>query len=346
MDKRIILAVAGSGKTTYIVNSLSLEKRSLLITYTDNNYRNLKNKIIKRFGYFPENITLYRYFPFLYGFCYKPFLWMETRGRGINWEKPSFDRRFNSNNKRYYFDSCNRVYHNRMAKYLDNCGVLEQINQRLEKYFDNLFVDEIQDFAGHDFNFIESIARSNLNLLFVGDFFQHTFDTSRDGNVNKNLYEDLQKFIIKLESMGLTVDRKTLQKSYRCSPTVCDFISKGLCIAVGSHRQEKTSIQFIDDQAEADKIFKCNKTIKLFYQKHYTYECFSRNWGDSKGEDQYTDVCVVLNKTTYEKYQKNKLNELKPQTRNKLYVACSRARNNLYIVPEDLIKKCLCELTT
>ena len=41
MDKRVIFAVAGSGKTTYIVNNLFPEKRSLIITYTKNNYNNI-----------------------------------------------------------------------------------------------------------------------------------------------------------------------------------------------------------------------------------------------------------------------------------------------------------------
>lgn len=340
MDKRIILAVAGSGKTTHIVNSLDMDKRSLLITYTENNYKNLKDKIIRKFGYFPENITLYSYFTFLYRFCYRPFLWMETNGKGISWEYPPFNRQFNSRQKRYYFDSHNRIYHNRLAKLLEASGVLSLINQRIEKYFDNLFIDEVQDFAGHDFNLLKNIVKSKLDILFVGDFYQHTFDTSRDGNVNKNLHVDLKSFIKRLTDMGLTIDCETLQKSYRCSPTVCSFISQGLDIDIDSHKDEETAIHFIDEQSDADRIFGCNNTIKLFYREHYKYDCFSKNWGDSKGEDRYTDVCVVLNQTTFQMYKKDKMHELKPQTRNKLYVACSRARNNLYLIPESLIKKC------
>ena len=34
MDKKVIFAVAGSGKTKYIVDELSLDKRSLIVTYT------------------------------------------------------------------------------------------------------------------------------------------------------------------------------------------------------------------------------------------------------------------------------------------------------------------------
>jgi DNA helicase-2/ATP-dependent DNA helicase PcrA len=186
-----------------------------------------------------------------------------------------------------------------------------------------LFIDEIQDFGGHDFNFLKSIAESNLDLLFVGDFYQHTFDTSRDGNVNKNLHSDLNTFINKLQQMGLVVDCGTLCKSYRCSSTVCSFITQDLGIKMESHRNEGTTIHFLETQAEADKILKCNQIIKHFYREHY----------------KYTDVCVVLNKTTFQKYQKSQLRELKPQTRNKLYVACSRARNNVYLVPEVLYKR-------
>ena len=58
MDKRVMFAVAGSGKTTLLVNRLSLEKRALIVTYTDNNYRHLRDSIIKRFGHVPKNINL------------------------------------------------------------------------------------------------------------------------------------------------------------------------------------------------------------------------------------------------------------------------------------------------
>ena len=74
MDKTVMFAVAGAGKTTYIINQLSSTKRSLIVTYTDGNYINLSRKICDKFGgKFPENVTLMTYFKFLYSFCYKPF---------------------------------------------------------------------------------------------------------------------------------------------------------------------------------------------------------------------------------------------------------------------------------
>jgi hypothetical protein len=262
MDKRVILAVAGSGKTTHIVNELTSNTRTLLITYTDNNLKNLRTKILRKFGYFPENISLYSYFTFLYSFCFKPFLWRATRAKGINWNiPPTGTLRLRRDNKKFYFDKHNRLYYNRIAKLLEVEGVLGFVNQRVEKYFDNLFIDEIQDFAGHDFNLLRSIAKSRVNLLFVGDFYQHTFDTSRDGVINKNLYDDLTAYQIKLKQMGLVIDLDTLSKSHRCSPTVCSFVSQGLGIEIDSHRDDETKIYVIDTEADSDRILKCDETI-------------------------------------------------------------------------------------
>ena len=68
MDKRVIFSVAGSGKTTYIVDSLSKNKRSLIVTYTQGNYQNLCQKISKKFGLWPDNVFVMTYFKFLYNF--------------------------------------------------------------------------------------------------------------------------------------------------------------------------------------------------------------------------------------------------------------------------------------
>ena len=69
MDKKIIFAVAGAGKTTSIIDKLSIEENSLIITYTENNYKKLKKKVIDKFGYLPENIKIYTYFNILYFNC-------------------------------------------------------------------------------------------------------------------------------------------------------------------------------------------------------------------------------------------------------------------------------------
>ncbi len=222
MDKRVIFAVAGSGKTTYILNQLTLNSRSLIITYTNNNIKNLRIGIIERFGFFPDNITLLPYFTFLYSFCYKPFLSYKYKTKGINY-KPNPNRYAKQKDLNYYIDNNKRIYSNRISKILENTGELGNINSRLEKYYDNLFVDEIQDFSGNDFNLLKAITKANINILFVGDFYQHSFDTSRDGIVNKSLHDNFEDYKKKFSSMGLSIDTATLSNSYRCSPSVCCY---------------------------------------------------------------------------------------------------------------------------
>lgn len=72
--------------------------------------------------------------------------------------------------------------------------------------------------------------------------------------------------------------------------------------------------------------------MKLFYQESHKYGCYVFNWGASKGMDHFQDVCVVLSDRNWNFYLGGSVEALPAQTRNKLYVACSRARGNLYLV--------------
>ncbi len=84
-----MLAVAGSGKTTYLINKLNLEQRFLIVTYTDNNLANIRQRIINTFGHVPQNITLMSYFQFFIRVCYRPFLKDKVRAKGITWDMPN-----------------------------------------------------------------------------------------------------------------------------------------------------------------------------------------------------------------------------------------------------------------
>ncbi|NNM84941.1 MAG: DNA helicase UvrD [Phycisphaerales bacterium] len=340
MDKKVIFAVAGAGKTTHLVNSLDLKRRFLLVTYTDNNHAILRRKIIEHFGYFPSNVTLYSYFTFLHAFCYKPLFLMQMRTKGINYENPpAWTQKLPRTDNRFYVDNRRRVYYNRIAKLLETNGAIGDVRRRLEKYFDAIYIDEIQDIGGHDFNLLIAICRCNIELRFVGDFYQHTFDTSRDGQTNRRLHDDYTKYKKRLEEAGLEVDATSLARSHRCTEAVCSFIRKHLSIEIYSQSRNSAEVVFLSKQEEADRIYTCRRTVKLFYQENRRYSCYSDNWGNSKGIDDYHDICVVLNGTTYKAYKSDLLNALKPQTRNKLYVACSRARGNLYLLPEQMLKK-------
>lgn len=340
MGHRVIQAVAGSGKTTYIIKSIDPSKSNLVLSYTENNFRNLRNRIVREYDGTPEGTRVYTYFSFLYSFCLRPLCGDAVGLKGINFERPTiFANRKKKTDLRRYLDSYGRIYSSRMASFIFDFEMIDDVMARIRKYFDHLYIDEMQDFAGGDFNLLLAIANGNTDSLLVGDFFQHTFGTSHDGNLNKGLYDDYGAYKQRLEKSGLSIDEETLSHSYRCKPTTCDFVTSNLGISIGSHHSSGGLLELVEDEGWADAIFSQEHIVKLFFNKHDKFPCYSENWGASKGLDNYDSVCVVLNKTTEQHFRNGNLHELAPTTRNKLYVACTRARSELYFVPETYFKK-------
>ena len=328
-----MLAVAGAGKTTYLVRRLNEIERFLIVTYTTNNVANLRRKIIQRFGYFPPNITLLSYYAFLYHICFMPFARMDLKPKGIYWKQPDERTlRIPRVKAPYYITREGRLYHNRISQY---CHIfhLPDIKQRIEKYFDHFYFDETQDLAGHDFDFIHALLPLNIETLLVGDFFQHTFDTSVDGNLNTSLYKDIKKYHQIWNNV--TIDVTTLSKSYRCTKQVCDFVHGSIGIAIESLSSKESQVFIVDKAEDADVILQNDKIMKLVIQENYKYQFKAMNWGASKGLDDFEDVCVVLYPKAYKLFCAHSIAQLPPSSRNKFYVACTRAHRHLYIVSDE-----------
>lgn len=343
MDKRVMFAAAGSGKTTYIVENLTKEKRTLIVTYTNSNYENLYKKITNKFdGVWPDNVVLMTYFSFLFKFCYKPFLADLIQAKGILYE-PNPNRNCPQTSSLYYMTKNKYLYSNRLSLLLQKKHVVDLIKERIKKYFDEFIIDEIQDIAGRDFSFLEDLMTSDINILLVGDFYQHTFDTSRDGNANKKLFDDKNSYEQRFEVKGVCCDSDTLKNSWRCSKNTCDFVRENIGIEIFSNRPDTdvTTIEFVSDMDSIKNLLNNPDIIKLHYQNSSKFGIHHKNWGDTKGEDHYNDVCVLLNKKTMKKFNEGKLKELPQSTKNKLYVAITRARGNVYFVEEDVAKSLL-----
>lgn len=338
MDKRVILAVAGSGKSKTIIDKVQDDSKILIVTYTELNTLQLRQRIIKKLGYIPDGVKVYTYFSFIYSFCFRPLCGYQLKTKGIVFPKSPVSKYIKKETREYFIDSNNRIYSHRIAKLLIEYKVMSEVINRIERYFDLICFDEIQDFSANDFNFLCELTKTQKEILLVGDFYQHTYDTSKDGATRKNLHKNFDGYREELEKAGYQIDEFSLSKSYRCSPTICHFVSDKLNINIESHRVDEVNIKFIDDENEIESIFLDDLIVKLFYQKSNTYIGNTENWGKVKGVDCYNDVCVVLNITTYKAYKNNKLHELKPPTLNKLYVACTRAKGNLYFIEEKMLK--------
>ncbi len=341
MDKKLVMAVAGAGKTTFIIDSISeSKKRAIIITYTDANYENIILKFReKNNGVLPENVTVYTYFKFLYSFCYKPFLADRIKAKGINYD-PNMNRYAKASQLDYYMDSHDLLYSNRISLLLEKTRVIDDVRARIKKYFDIFVIDEVQDISGRDFNFLETLIDTPVEMLFVGDFYQHTYNTSADGKTNVSLFDEFSAYSKRFEKKGMIVDCTTLVNSWRCGEHVCSFVRDNLGIEIHSNIGVTGEINLLEDD-EIKEIWDNPKVIKLHYQKASDFGTQHKNWGETKGEDCYQDVCVLLNKTSMQAYKNHKLNTLAALTRNKLYVAVTRARRNVYFADETRARSLL-----
>lgn len=325
-NKRVLNAVAGSGKTSYIVNHLSIDIRSLIITYTTANQKNLKQKVIDKFGFHPPNINIYGYYEFLLNFIIKPLCPYGVKE--ICFESPNF------RNPNPFTSDKKMIYSNRSAKYiLDN---LPNFKQRMNKYFDEVYIDEMQDLASDDFKWMLSLSELNIPVTLVGDFFQNTFASSRRGNHLKNLYQDYDNYQKMIVESGFEFDTTTLKKSFRCTSTVCNFIKEKIGIDIESDNSDYSELRLITDADDIEQILENDSIKKLFYRISKRYKMNGDNWGNSKGMT-FDSVCVVLNDTTYKNFTNDKLNELAPQTMSKFYVACTRTSGDLWFIKEKSI---------
>src|SRR5688572_12299226 len=75
MANKLIIAGAGSGKTTQLIQeSLRIKDEQILIsTYTEANANEIKNKFIKENGCVPPNITILTWFSLLIKHGVKPY---------------------------------------------------------------------------------------------------------------------------------------------------------------------------------------------------------------------------------------------------------------------------------
>lgn len=329
MDKKLILAVAGSGKTEHILNRINLKKRTLIITYTIANQEEIKKRIIKKYNKIPENVYIFGFWQFVYRFCLIPLTQVEIKGIIYGDSYSHLPFHFKSG---YFLNKY--IMENKVCKYLLDKKV--PYLKRIDQFFDELFIDEIQDFDSYDLMWVFSLSKLTIPVLLVGDYYQKTFSTSVSGNKAKGITKNYQSYISQFKQEGFVLDLETLKKSKRCSKNVCEFLSENVNISIASYNNHSSDVRLVEDSEEINNIMEDDNIYKLFYNGHYKYNVKSSNWGNSKGLTM-PNVCVILNKNVAKEFKNNSLNNLKPKTKSKFYVACTRTSSNLLFIEQNKV---------
>jgi DNA helicase II / ATP-dependent DNA helicase PcrA len=229
-DNRVIIACAGSGKTTRLVEEAlkDPDKRIAMVTYTNSNAREIKAKFGERNSGVPGRVDVLTWFEFLLRECARPYqkakfdrwpvtsmLFVEQRStKGIS----------EANTPRYYFSSGRQIYSDKVARFAFECETRShgRVSGRLARIYTDIFVDEFQDLAGWDLEVIEFLLRSPLRVTLVGDPRQFVYRTNPSGKNSQYLGVGIVQRVHEWEKAGLCAS-ESMSKTYRCSEEICAF---------------------------------------------------------------------------------------------------------------------------
>lgn len=362
MARKVILAVAGAGKTYHICHNIDKNKKNLILAYTHENIKNIRKELFGAFGCIPELTTILTFDSFVYRYMVLPYessilkffdeekfvtksitYFDEPEPKIINGKtNPKYVKKEKIG---HYINKKGFYYGKNISELITYIGegksrLIKKIATNINKFYDNILIDEFQDFREYDFDLITSLAKEVDNITLVGDYNQHSVSaTNNSGKPFKNgkndvLYDDFKSKIINL---GFEVDENILRNSRRCPKDICDFINKKLKIKITHNNNNLGKVIFVKDNIE--NIIDDDSIVKLIYKEANKYNFKVVNWSYSKG-DTFDSVCVILTDTFEniddEEFFCDKLSKI---TINKLYVALTRTKGNLYIIKQSDFKK-------
>ena len=357
MGKTVILAVAGAGKTYTICHGIDPEKRNLIIAYTHQNIRNIRNELINAFGRIPEKTTIMTFHSFVnqYFLCpYEPIIiksfgitgfkrtGITTKEPPSRWKGKEYNYSYKKDStfahyvygKQYYCDYLSKLIIKSDLKNPENM-LFQRAIAGVNRFFESILIDEFQDFREYDFELLVKVMKSHNNITAVGDFYQHSVSAQNNtGKPFKAKTRDIlyAEYIDMLKSLHLEVDTASLSKTRRCPQTICNFVKEKLGILIDSDNENVGTVQFLEFLDQTKAVLENSKIVKLVYKEAKKYNIRCINWGYSKG-DTYSAVCVILT-DLFSDINKDMfvLPSGSDITRNKLYVAITRAKGDLYFI--------------
>ncbi|HBD7440950.1 UvrD-helicase domain-containing protein [Legionella pneumophila] len=345
-DNKLIVAAAGSGKTTFLVNEALQNKDSniLITTYTQANEEEIRNKFIKINKCIPKNVTIQTWFSFLIQHGVKPY----QGGMGLSDFECKGLLMVNGQSARYvnekkivqhYFSNGQKIYSDKLAKFVvnSNANSSGDVINRLARIYDRIFIDESQDLAGYDLEVVRLLLESNAGILLVGDPRQCTYITNYSSKNKKYRWDNFINFF-EDNQVNLIKDDSSFTVNYRCHKKICDLSNKiypdyGITSS-GNFKTTGHDGIFLVQKSKVEKYLSKYHPVQLRWDtKAKISTCHPvYNFGLSKGLE-FNRVLIYPPKPFISWLKKE--GELKPVSKAKLYVAVTRARYSVGIVWHD-----------
>lgn len=372
---RLILSAPGSGKTTLICSEtlgIPSSERVLITTYTESNANEIKQKIIKKRGAIPANITIMPWFSFLLKHGVRPYQgsmnaelhnrrigfllsseksgyrFTNSFGRPVYWGESDFFK--------FYFSANLKIYSDKIAKFTfaSNKQTDGEIVTRISKIFNHIYIDEVQDLAGWDLELLKCLSKTQSNITLVGDPRQTIYLTNNAAKHEKYRQGKIDQFLNeKCKSLKYEIDTTTLGRSHRNNREICRFSSLlypeyesiDVCDCEGcNHENMHTGIYLVRDRD-------INSYLRQFPSqilKDRNSDYGEINYGISKGQT-YERVLIHPTQGIKNYIHSGEISEFKSLiSKARFFVAITRARHSVAIVynykddeqpPFDLVKK-------
>lgn len=350
---KLVIAAAGSGKTTFLINeALKITNaRVLITTFTEANEAEIRKKFIKINGFVPNNIVIQSWFSFLLQHGVKPYqsaiydeeikgLLLVNQNSGLKYYWKGTPIYYSETEPRnYYFSERMLIYSDKISKFVckANEAVGGLIIDRLSRIYSNIFIDEVQDLAGYDLEIVKLILKSDINLVMVGDPRQVTFHTHKETKYGKYSDGKIEQFINEeCKGLNIEIDKTSLKTTYRNEKNICKFANSIYteympCEAIEKEPTGHDGI-FIVKPSNLDEYLRRYNPVQLRdkISVNVNNEYPAMNFGECKGLS--FDRTVIYPTQPMVDWILNHSTKLKPQSRSKLYVAITRARYSVAVV--------------
>lgn len=336
-----VIAAAGSHKTEFIVNEALAhpDKRVLLTTYTLNNLACIQERIYSKVGHVPSHITLTSWYGFLSSQWCRPYqlalLGKPGLLRGIDFEtkRSRFVREADA--ERYYCNRPGDLYRDWVADFAHKANEATggAAVHRLEEIYDEIYVDEVQDMVGYDLWVLDSLLRSQIHVVMVGDPRQHTYATNQNRMNTRYRGAGIVEW---LESRRDICDMEPRTVSHRSNQAICDFadaLYPDLPPTTSANEEvvEPTGILMLTPDEVAAYMASHRPAVLRNNILTDTLGFKAINFGAAKGSTH--EHVVIFPTGPMRRYLETRNpSVLADQARSRLYVALTRARHSVAFV--------------
>lgn len=362
MKNKLLIAAAGSGKTTELINEASkaIHKSVLITTYTIANANQIRKKFIELNGSIPPNIVIQTWFSLLIQHGLKPYqdCFFEERVKGLllvnsqsglrcihpKSKKPIYWGE--DNFYKYYFTSDMKIYSDKLSKLVWRINEKTNGNviNRLTEIYSSIFIDECQDLAGYDLDIVKALSKKADFLFMVCDPRQVTYLTHHEAKYKK-YREGLIEDFIKEECSDVIfeIDTETLSDSYRSNQTICDFSNKVYPNFKASNSKMTTTTNhdgiFLVDTDVVNEYLERYKPVQLRWdirENSVNKRYCACNLGEAKGMT--FDRVIIFPTRPMIDWLLNHDSELTNYARARFYVGITRARYSVAIACDTRIE--------